>query len=168
MSSQNNLGAETQAEVRTVNRRSLLLGGTTLAAASTFGASAPIPLAQAQQPSAQPTPPGRKPNILMIMADDIGWLNVSAYNHGIMGYRTPNIDRIAKEGTMFTDWYGEQSCTAGRAVAFERGDESIDYKQWMVERAFVQVPMQALAATWLTSFQEFPPARSRRASISMT
>jgi hypothetical protein len=52
----------------------------------------------------------------MVMADDIGWFNVSAYNHGIMGYRTPNIDRIAKEGAMFTDWYGEQSCTAGRSA----------------------------------------------------
>src|SRR5262245_14496321 len=61
---------------------------------------------------------------LMIMADDIGWFNVSAYNHGIMGYRTPNIDRIAKEGAMFTDWYGEQSCTAGRA-AFITGQSPI-------------------------------------------
>ncbi len=53
-----------------------------------------------------------KPNILFIMADDIGWFNVSVYNHGIMGYRTPNIDRIAKEGAMFTDFYGQQRCTA--------------------------------------------------------
>ena len=59
---------------------------------------------------------GKKPNILIIWGDDIGWFNVSAYNHGIMGYRTPNIDRIAKEGAMFTDWYGQQSCTAGRAA----------------------------------------------------
>ncbi|MGH7724333.1 MAG: arylsulfatase [Candidatus Eiseniibacteriota bacterium] len=59
--------------------------------------------------------PTNKPNILIIWGDDIGWFNVSAYNHGIMGYRTPNIDRVAKEGTMFTDWYGQQSCTAGRA-----------------------------------------------------
>jgi arylsulfatase A-like enzyme len=58
----------------------------------------------------------RKPNILIIWGDDIGWFNVSAYNHGIMGYRTPNIDRIAKEGALFTDWYGQQSCTAGRAA----------------------------------------------------
>src|SRR6266446_8468111 len=57
-----------------------------------------------------------KPNILIIWGDDIGWFNISAYNHGIMGYRTPNIDRIAKEGAMFTDWYGQQSCTAGRAA----------------------------------------------------
>ena len=57
-----------------------------------------------------------KPNILIIWGDDIGWFNISAIQHGIMGYRTPNIDRIAKEGAMFTDWYGQQSCTAGRAA----------------------------------------------------
>jgi arylsulfatase len=66
----------------------------------------------------------KKPNILIIWGDDIGWFNVSAYNHGVMGYRTPNIDRIAKEGTMFTDWYGQQSCTAGRA-AFITGQSPI-------------------------------------------
>ena len=65
-----------------------------------------------------------KPNILFIMADDIGWFNVSAYNHGVMGYRTPNIDRIAREGAMFTDFYGQQSCTAGRA-AFITGQAPI-------------------------------------------
>src|ERR1700741_4599878 len=58
----------------------------------------------------------KKPNILFIMGDDIGWANISAYNLGIMGYRTPNIDRIAREGALFTDWYGQQSCTAGRAA----------------------------------------------------
>ena len=58
----------------------------------------------------------KKPNILVIWGDDIGVHNISAYNHGIMGYRTPNIDRIAREGAMFTDAYGEQSCTAGRAA----------------------------------------------------
>ena len=66
----------------------------------------------------------KKPNILIIWGDDIGWFNVSAYNHGIMGYRTPNIDRVAKEGAMFTDWYGQQSCTAGRA-AFITGQSPI-------------------------------------------
>jgi arylsulfatase len=65
-----------------------------------------------------------KPNILIIWGDDIGWFNVSAYNHGIMGYRTRNIDRICKEGAMFTDWYGQQSCTAGRA-AFITGQSPI-------------------------------------------
>ena len=58
----------------------------------------------------------KKPNILVIWGDDIGYWNVSAYNQGMMGYRTPNIDRIAKEGALFTDWYGQQSCTAGRAA----------------------------------------------------
>ncbi len=65
-----------------------------------------------------------KPNILFIMGDDIGWYNISAYNLGVMGYRTPNIDRIAKEGALFTDWYGQQSCTAGRA-AFITGQSPI-------------------------------------------
>ncbi len=57
----------------------------------------------------------KKPNILVIWGDDIGVHNISAYNHGIMGYRTPNIDRIATEGALFTDAYAQQSCTAGRA-----------------------------------------------------
>jgi arylsulfatase A-like enzyme len=56
-----------------------------------------------------------KPNILVIWGDDVGVHNISKYNHGIMGYQTPNIDRIAKEGGMFTDSYAQQSCTAGRA-----------------------------------------------------
>jgi arylsulfatase len=57
----------------------------------------------------------KKPNIVIIWGDDIGYWNISAYNLGMMGYKTPNIDRIAKEGALFTDWYGQQSCTAGRA-----------------------------------------------------
>jgi arylsulfatase A-like enzyme len=65
-----------------------------------------------------------RPNILVIWGDDIGWFNISAYNHGMMGYQTPNIDRIANEGAMFTDWYGQQSCTAGRA-AFITGQSPI-------------------------------------------
>jgi arylsulfatase len=57
-----------------------------------------------------------KPNILVIFGDDIGQTNLSAYSFGLMGYRTPNIDRIAKEGMLFTDYYAEQSCTAGRST----------------------------------------------------
>lgn len=57
----------------------------------------------------------KKPNILVIWGDDIGRSNVSAYTHGMMGYKTPNIDRVANEGMVFTDYYGEQSCTAGRS-----------------------------------------------------
>jgi arylsulfatase len=96
-----------------LDRRSILLGGTTLAAASALGSGHPIQIAEAQQQPAPPT--GRRPNILVIFGDDIGQTNVSAYSFGVMGYKTPNIDRIAREGMMFTDYYAEQSCTAGRS-----------------------------------------------------
>ena len=56
-----------------------------------------------------------RPNILVIMGDDLGIPNISVYSHGMMGYQTPNIDRIAKEGVLLTDYYAEQSCTAGRS-----------------------------------------------------
>ena len=72
--------------------------------------------AAAQAPASAPAAQSKKPNILIIWGDDIGWFNISAYNMGMMGYKTPNIDRIAKEGALFTDWYGEQSCTAGRSA----------------------------------------------------
>jgi arylsulfatase A-like enzyme len=104
-----------------VDRRRILLGGATLAGASAIGGSAPLNTARAE---AQADAAAGKPNILFIMGDDIGWFNVSAYNMGIMGYRTPNIDRIGREGAVFTDWYGQQSCTAGRA-AFITGQSPI-------------------------------------------
>jgi arylsulfatase A-like enzyme len=98
---------------RVLDRRSILLGSTTLAAASALAAGAPVRVTQAQ---AQPALPGRRPNILVIFGDDIGQTNLSVYSFGLMGYRTPNIDRIAREGMMFTDYYAEQSCTAGRST----------------------------------------------------
>jgi arylsulfatase len=66
-------------------------------------------------PTAEPAQEAKKPNILVLWGDDIGQTNISAYSMGLVGYRTPNIDRIAKEGVIFTDSYGEQSCTAGRS-----------------------------------------------------
>ncbi len=78
----------------------------------------------AQQPAKPPQPQqaapkaqaqNQRPNILVIFGDDIGQSNISAYTHGLVGYQTPNIDRIAKEGMMFTDYYAENSCTAGRS-----------------------------------------------------
>ena len=92
-----------------VSRRKLLLAGTALAAISGLGTgpAAPIRKAGAQT---------QKPNILVIFGDDVGFWNISANNHGMMGYRTPNIDRIAQEGANFTDLYAQQSCTAGRAA----------------------------------------------------
>src|SRR4051812_17593237 len=98
-----------------VSRRHMLLAGTALAASGLSGGAA---LAQAHPPPPpRPAAPAgsRPPNILVIFGDDIGQTNVSAYSFGLMGYRTPNIDRIAKEGMMFTDYYAEQSCTAGRS-----------------------------------------------------
>jgi arylsulfatase A-like enzyme len=68
-----------------------------------------------QSPAAPATTESKKPNILVIWGDDIGQSNISAYTRGLVGYQTPNIDRIANEGMLFTDYYGEQSCTAGRA-----------------------------------------------------
>ena len=66
--------------------------------------------------SAQNGAATKKPNVVIIMSDDVGPFNISTYNMGMMGYKTPNIDRIARQGVVFTDWYGEQSCTAGRAA----------------------------------------------------
>ncbi|MBY3325693.1 arylsulfatase [Rhizobium laguerreae] len=89
-------------------RRQILLGGGSAIALAAFCPVASIPaLAQAG---------AKKPNILVIFGDDIGWWNTSAYNRGQMGYQTPNIDRIADEGAIFTDLYAQQSCTAGRAA----------------------------------------------------
>ena len=105
-----------------VSRRNILLGGTTLAAATAFGTIAQVQVAQAQQRAAAPS--GSKPNILVIWGDDIGIANISAYSGGLMGYETPNIDRIGREGIKFQHYYGEQSCTAGRA-AFLTGQHGI-------------------------------------------
>ena len=91
---------------RNLNRRSNLWVALLAFIASAVAVSAPASAQQQMQ----------KPNILVIMGDDIGYWNISAYNRGQMGYRTPNIDRIANEGAIFTDYYGQQSCTAGRAA----------------------------------------------------
>jgi arylsulfatase A-like enzyme len=101
-----------QSDDRAPSRRNILLAGTSLAAVTAIGAVDRIQVAQAQQPAA---PSGQRPNILVIWGDDVGLANISAYSFGLMGYKTPNIDRIAREGLMFTDYYAEQSCTAGRA-----------------------------------------------------
>jgi arylsulfatase A-like enzyme len=97
-------------EAHALNRRNILLGSTTLAAASALGTAAGVQkaVAQAQQAAG-------KPNILVIMGDDIGWFNIGAYHQGIMSGKTPNLDKLAAEGMRFTDYYAEASCTAGRA-----------------------------------------------------
>jgi arylsulfatase A-like enzyme len=95
-----------------MGRRDMLLRGTALAAAAGLAASVPVMSSQAQAPA--PAPSG-KPNILVIMGDDVGWFNIGAYHQGIMSGKTPNLDKLAAEGMRFTDYYAEASCTAGRA-----------------------------------------------------
>ncbi|KAA0968910.1 arylsulfatase [Aureimonas fodinaquatilis] len=90
----------------------------TIALATALSASTFLSPASAQQPATPPATPAQTapPNILVIFGDDIGQTNISAYSMGLVGYRTPNIDRIANEGIIFTDYYGENSCTAGRST----------------------------------------------------
>jgi len=114
MSSDKNKAAGTE---QVINRRNVLLGTTSMVAAAALTSEA---LAQAQKATPSPaTTPGssdKKPNILVIFGDDIGQTNLSCYSFGVVGYKTPNIDRIAKVGMMFTDYYAENSCTAGRST----------------------------------------------------
>lgn len=118
--SQEQKPATTEQPSCNLDRRRILLSGTAFMTAAAVGSQA-----QAQQPAPAPqaaTGAGRPPNILVIFGDDIGIPQISAYTMGMMGYRTPNIDRIASEGAIFTDAYGQQSCTAGRA-SFILGEE---------------------------------------------
>src|SRR5712675_1895029 len=96
-----------------LKRRDLLLSGSSLAAASALSAIGLTRPAQAQQPATAPA--GQRPNIVVIMGDDIGMWNLGAYHRGLMSGRTPNLDKIAAEGMLFTDYYAEASCTAGRS-----------------------------------------------------
>jgi arylsulfatase A-like enzyme len=107
---------DVEREGKGLKRRDLLLASSSFLAASTLSMTS-LTATQAQQSA-----DGRKPNILVIFGDDIGVPQISAYTMGMMGYRTPNIDRIAGEGALFTDAYGQQSCTAGRA-SFILGQE---------------------------------------------
>ena len=97
-------------EKSAVNRRDLFMAtGAAIAAAATLSAEPGISSAAAQPAS------GKQPNIVAIMGDDVGWFNIGAYHRGMMAGRTPNLDRLAAEGMLFTDYYAEASCTAGRA-----------------------------------------------------
>jgi arylsulfatase A-like enzyme len=121
-----------------LSRRNILLAGTSLAAATAINAVDRTQVAQAQQPQQASAPSGRKPNILVIWGDDVGISNISAYSNGLMGYETPNIDRIGREGITFLHYYGEQSCTAGRA-AFLTGQHGI--RSGLTKVGFPGAPM---------------------------
>src|SRR5450631_2612527 len=110
-----------------------------------------LPLAFGGMASAQTV--AKKPNIVMIMADDVGIWNVSAYHRGMMGGRTPNIDRIAQEGALFTDYYAQQSCTAGRA-AFILG-------QTPFRTGLLMVGLPAAKQGWRTKTRPLPNSSSR-------
>jgi arylsulfatase len=111
-----------------------------MAAAALFSAVVPV---HAQD---------KKPNILFIMGDDVGWFNVGPYNRGIMSGRTPNLDRLAREGVLFTDYYAEASCTAGRAN-FITGELPIRTGLTTVGQAGADVGMPAQACTIATALK---------------
>lgn len=135
-------GRSDRDEANSVSRRSILLAGAAAVTASALISKTATKPAQAQTAS----PQGQRPNILVIFGDDIGQANVSAYTFGIVGYRTPNIDRIASEGMMFTDYYAEQSCTAGRS-SFITGQSTLRTGLSKVGTPGASVGLQARDAT---------------------
>ena len=99
------------------------------------------------------TASGKKPNILVIMGDDVGWFNIGAYHRGIMSGKTPNLDKLASQGMMFTDYYAEASCTAGRAN-FITGELPIRTGMTTVGQAGADVGLPAQAVTLATALKE--------------
>jgi len=128
-----------------IKRRDLLLSGTSLAAASALAGGGFATSAQAQQAASTP-PSGKPPNIVFIMGDDIGMWNIGAYHRGLMAGRTPNIDKLAAEGMLFTDYYAEASCTAGRAQ-FITGELPIRTGMTTVGQAGSPIGIPAQAVT---------------------
>ena len=136
-----------------VARRDLLLSGATLAAATALPGTGFTRQAQAQQQVPAPAlRPGQRPNIVFIMGDDVGWFNIGAYHRGMMSGKTPNLDRLAQQGVLFTDYYAEASCTAGRA-AFITGEIPLRTGLTTVGQAGADVGMPAQACTIATALK---------------
>src|SRR5207248_4719192 len=95
---------------------------------------------------------GKKPNIVFIMGDDVGWFNIGAYHRGIMSGKTPNLDRLAAQGVLFTDYYAEASCTAGRAN-FITGEIPLRTGLTTVGQAGADVGLPAQACTIATALK---------------
>ena len=131
-----------------VNYRNLF-AGITLATAFLLASLAVVSASQAQQ---QAVSSSQKPNIVVIMGDDIGWFNIGAYHQGIMAGRTPNLDKLANEGMRFTDYYAEASCTAGRAN-FITGQLPIRTGLTTVGQAGATIGMPAEAPTIATALK---------------
>ena len=136
-----------------LDRRNILLSSASLFALSMVGAGAAGAGAQAE-PAAAPKPQAGSslPNIIFIMGDDIGWFNIGAYHRGMMAGRTPNLDKLASEGMLFTDYYAEASCTAGRAN-FITGELPIRTGLTTVGQAGATVGMPAEAPTIATALK---------------
>jgi arylsulfatase A-like enzyme len=120
--------------------------------AGTKATPAPAAVQLAQANTAAKQPAGKKPNIVFIMGDDIGMWNIGAYHRGMMAGRTPNLDRLAKEGMLFTDYYAEASCTAGRAN-FVMGQLPIRTGMTTVGQAGAKVGIPAEACTIATALK---------------
>src|SRR5437879_6374885 len=129
-----------------LKRRDLLLSGSSLVAASAISAIGLTSSAQAQQPTPSPAAAGQRPNVVVIMGDDIGMWNIGAYHRGLMAGRTPNLDKLAAEGMLFTDYYAEASCTAGRAN-FITGELPIRTGMTTVGQAGAAIGIPAQAVT---------------------
>src|SRR5436190_2293046 len=113
----------------------------------------PLLLAQATKAADQKSSGnGKKPNILFIMGDDVGWFNIGAYHRGIMSGKTPNLDKLASEGMLFTDYYAEASCTAGRAN-FITGEIPLRTGLTTVGQAGADVGIPAQACTIATALK---------------
>jgi arylsulfatase A-like enzyme len=132
-----------------LKRRDLLLSGSSLLAASTLSSIGLTSSAMAQQSTA---PAGQQPNIVVIMGDDIGIWNLGAYHRGMMAGRTPNLDKLAAEGMLFTDYYAEASCTAGRAN-FITGELPIRTGMTTVGQAGAPTGLPAQAVTIATALK---------------
>src|ERR1700676_3661554 len=136
-----------------LKRRDLLLSGSSLVATSALSAVGLTSAAQAQQPATAPAAAGQRPNIVVIMGDDIGIWNIGAYHRGMMAGRTPNLDKLAAEGMLFTDYYAEASCTAGRAN-FITGELPIRTGMTTVGQAGAKMGLPAEACTIATALKE--------------
>jgi arylsulfatase len=147
----NEVNQEGVEEGNALSRRNILLAGTSALAAAALVSPASTSSARAQTQSPQPAA-GQKPNILVIMGDDIGIWNIGAYHRGMMAGRTPHLDRIAAEGMLFTDYYAEASCTAGRA-AFITGELPIRTGMTTVGQAGAPIGIPAEAVTIATALK---------------
>jgi arylsulfatase len=135
-----------------MKRNELLSYGLTVLTASAALLCAVVPSQAADSPAPSSGAAGKKPNIVFIMGDDIGMWNIGAYHRGMMAGRTPNLDKIAKEGMLFTDYYAEASCTAGRAN-FIMGELPIRTGMTTVGQAGAKTGIPAEACTIATALK---------------